>query len=317
MLAPSTVMHNQETIYILGSGAVGFPLAAYLTSAGRTVVAVRTSRSDVPKSTINVTVQDGSNQVTVPIETISLSNLGNLEGTVVITTKAYTNPAIALLLKDRKATGPVVIMQNGIGVERPFLQAGFTAVCRCVLYLTSQPTSEFQFSFHPVIASPIGIIEGPEADLIRCVDQLHTDAFPFRAETNIQKEIWKKAIINSVFNSICPLLDVDNGVFVREESTIDLARQLVRECITVTDRLNIDLSETEVMQQIIRISTGSTQLISTLQDIRNGRQTEIESLNLEIARLAGSLQPPLYLPKIELLGKMILAKSVLHRKTAF
>jgi len=307
-------MHNQETIYILGSGAVGFPLAAYLTNAGRNVVAVRTSRNDVPKSTINVTVQDGINRVTVPIETISLSNLTMLDGTVVITTKSYTNPAIADLLKERKATGPLVIMQNGVGIERPFRDAGFAAVCRCVLYLTSQPTSEFEFSFHPITASPIGIIEGPEAELAKCVEQLNTEAFPFRAEANIQKEIWKKAIINSVFNSLCPLLDVDNNVFVRDEATAHLARQLVKECITLTDRLNIGLSETEVMQQIMRISAGSKQLISTLQDIRNGRQTEIESLNLEIARQAASLQPPLYLPQTELLGKIILAKSFLHRK---
>jgi 2-dehydropantoate 2-reductase len=307
-------MHNQETIYILGSGAVGFPLAAYLTNAGRNVVAVRTSRSDVPKSTISVTVQDGANRVTAPIETISLSNLTNLGGTLVITTKSYTNQAIALLLKQRKATGPLVIMQNGVGVERPFLDAGFTVVCRCVLYVTSQPTSEFQFSFRPIVASPIGIIEGPQAELAKCVDQLNTDAFPFRVETNIQKEIWKKAIINSVFNSICPLLDVDNGIFARAEATANLAQQLVKECITLTDRLDIGLSESEVMQQIMRISTESKQLISTLQDIRNGRQTEIESLNLEIARLAASQQPPLYLPQTELLGKIILAKSVLHRK---
>src|ERR1700747_3256321 len=152
-------MDTKETIYILGSGAVGFPLAAYLTNAGRRAVAVRTSRNDVPKSMIDVTVQDASNRVTAPIETISLSNLARLDGTVVITTKSYTNQAIADLLKERKATGPLVIMQNGIEVERPFLDAGFAAVCRCVLYLTSQPTSEFEFSFHPVTASPIGIIE--------------------------------------------------------------------------------------------------------------------------------------------------------------
>ena len=307
-------MDTKETIYILGSGAVGFPLAAYLTNAGRNVVAVRTSRNDVPKSTTNVTVQDGINRVTVPIETISLSSLSRLDGTVVITTKSYTNPAIADLLKERKATGPLVIMQNGVGIERPFLDAGFAAVCRCVLYLTSQPTSEFEFSFHPITASPIGIIEGLEAELAKCVEQLNTEAFPFRPEANIQKEIWKKAIINSVFNSLCPLLDVDNNVFVRDEATAHLARQLVKECITLTDRLNIGLSETEVMQQIIRISTGSKQLISTLQDIRNGRRTEIESLNLEIARQAASLQPPLHLPQTELLGKIVLAKSVLHRK---
>jgi len=111
------------------------------------------------------------------------------------------------------------------------------------------------------------------------------------------------------------LLEVDNGVFVRDEPTADLARQLVEECITLTDRLNIGLSESEVMQQIMLISQGSKQLISTLQDIRNGRQTEIESLNLEIARLAASQQPPLHLLRTELLGKMILAKSVLNRKT--
>lgn len=307
-------MDTKETIYILGSGAVGFPLAAYLTNAGRCVVAVRTSRNDVPKSKIEVTVQDASNRVTAPIETISLSNLARLDGTVVIATKSYTNQTIADLLKARKATGPLVIMQNGVGVEQPFLDAGFAAVCRCVLYVTSQPTSEFQFSFRPITASPIGIIEGPEAELAKCVAQLNTDAFPFRAEANIQKEIWKKAIINSVFNSICPLLDVDNGVFVRDEETANLASRLVKECITLTDRLNIGLSENEVMEQIMRISTGSKQLISTLQDIRNGRQTEIESLNLEIARLAASQQPPLYLPQTELLGKIILAKSALHRK---
>jgi len=277
---------------------------------------VRTSRNDVPKSKIEVTVQDASNRVTAPIETISLSNLARLDGTVAIATKSYTNQTIADLLKARKATGPLVIMQNGVGVEQPFLEAGFAAVCRSVLYVTSQPTSEFQFSFRPITASPIGIIEGPEAELAKCVAQLNTEAFPFRAEANIQKEIWKKAIINSVFNSICPLLEVDNGVFVRDEQTANLARQLVEECITLTDRLNIGLSETEVMKQIMLISTGSKQLISTLQDIRNGRQTEIESLNLEIARLAASLQPPLYLPQTELLGKMILAKSVLHTKTA-
>jgi 2-dehydropantoate 2-reductase len=308
-------MDTKETIYILGSGAVGFPLATYLTNAGRHVVAVRTSRNDVPKSTIDVAVQDASNRVTAPIETVSLSNLARLDGTVVITTKSYANQAIADLLTERKATGPLVIMQNGVGVERPFLEAGFSAVCRCVLYVTSQPTSEFQFSFHPITASPIGIIEGPQTELAKCVEQLNTDAFPFQAEVNIQKEIWKKAIINSVFNSICPLLDVDNGIFVRDEATANLALRLVKECVTLTDRLHIGLSESEVMQQIMRISAGSKQLISTLQDIRNGRQTEIESLNLEIARLAAAQQPPLYLPQTDLLGKIILAKSILHRKT--
>src|SRR3990172_8837869 len=106
-------MGSEKTIYILGSGAIGFPLAATLANAGRTVLAVRTSRKDVAKGTITVTVHNGANRISAPVETISLSRLASLDGTIVITTKAYANKTIALELEDKAATGPVVIMQNG------------------------------------------------------------------------------------------------------------------------------------------------------------------------------------------------------------
>lgn len=308
-------MGAKEPTYILGSGAIGFPLAAYLANAGSTVVAVRTSRKDAPKGTLTVTVHNGANRISTPVETISLSKLTNLAGTIVIAAKSYANKAIALELKDKTATGPVVIMQNGVGVEKPFLDAHFCPIYRCILYVTSQATSEYDFTFRPVTSSPIGIVNGNESGLKKCVEDLTTDGFPFRSEANIQREIWKKAIINSVFNSICPLLDVDNGVFVRDAETANLAGEVVRECIALTERLNIRLSESELIEQIVLISKASEgQLISTLQDIRIARQTEIEFLNLEIARVAASMQPRLHLPRTEFLGKMILAKSSQQRR---
>jgi 2-dehydropantoate 2-reductase len=307
-------MGPKETIYILGSGAIGFPLAAYLANAGRSVVAVRTSRKDVPQGTITLTVRNGANRIGASIQTISLSKLTHLDGTIVIATKSYANKAIAEELKDKTATGPVVIMQNGVGVEKPFLDAHFFPIYRCILYVTSQATSEYDFTFSLIASCPIGIVDGNESGLKKCVEDLTTDAFPFRSEANIQREIWKKAIINTVFNSICPLLEVDNGIFARDEETAKLAGEVVRECVTLTDRLNMRLSESELMEQIMQISKGSDQLISTLQDIRIGRQTEIESLNLEIARVAASIQPRLHLPRVELLGKMILAKSLQQRR---
>jgi len=304
-------MGSMETIYILGAGAIGFPLAAYLANAGRTVLAVRTSRKDVLKSAITITVQNGSNRISPPVETISLFKLTRLDGIIVVTSKSYANQAIARELKDKAAAGPVVILQNGVGVEQPFLEASFFPIYRGVLYITSQETSEHVFTVRPIHPSPIGIVNGNEAGLRKCVEALSTDGFPFRSEANIQREIWKKAIVNTVFNSICPLLEVDNGIFVRDEYTANLAREVVQECVTLTNRLNLGLSESELMEQIMRISQGSDgQLISTLQDIRMNRPTEIDYLNLEIARVAAGLQPGLHLPRVELLGKMILAKSL-------
>lgn len=308
-------MDLKKTIYVLGCGAVGFPLAAYLADAGRNVIAVRTHRKDVVKGTVTVSVQNGAKHMRTSVETISLSKLTNIEGTMVITAKSYANKAIAQALKDKAATGPIVIMQNGVGVEKPFLNENFSPVYRCILYVTSQATSEYEFSFRPVSSSPIGSVNGYETGLKKCIEDLSTDEFPFRQEANIQREIWKKAIINSVFNSICPLLEVDNGIFARDEATENLAREMVRECVTLTDGLNMGLSEGEIMDQILLISKRSDgQLISTFQDIRSGRQTEIEFLNLEIARVAAGMQPKLDLPKIEFLGKMILAKSFQQRR---
>jgi 2-dehydropantoate 2-reductase len=308
-------MGSKETIYVLGCGAVGFPLAAYLANAGKTVVAVRTSRNDVAKGAITIGVHNGAHHVSIPIETISLSKLTHLDGTIVITAKSYANQAIAQELEDKAAAGPIVIMQNGVGVEKPFLDGNFSSIYRCILYVTSQAASEYDFSFRPVTPSPIGIINGSQSGLKKCIEDLSTDEFLFRSEATIQREIWKKAIINSVFNSICPLLEVDNGIFARDEETAKLAAEVVRECILLTGRLEIGLSESELMEQIMLISKRSDgQLISTLQDIRSGRQTEIEFLNLEIARVAAALQPRLDLPRIELLGKMILAKSLQQRK---
>jgi 2-dehydropantoate 2-reductase len=306
---------RKQTIYVLGSGAIGFPLAAYLANAGRSVVAVRTSRND--EGTITVTLHSGANRVSVPVETVALSRLAHLDGTIVVASKSYANEAIARTLKDKAAAGPIVIMQNGVGVEKPFLDAKFSPIYRCVLYITSQAASEHEYNVRPVTASPIGIVDGDEAGLAQCVEALATDGFPFRAEANIRREVWKKAIINCVFNSICPLLDVDNGVFVRDDEAASLAREVVGECVMLADRLNLGLSESELIGQLMQISKASDgQLISTLQDIRSGRQTEIEFLNLEIARVAASLQPSLRLPRVELLGRMIVAKSAQSRRSA-
>jgi 2-dehydropantoate 2-reductase len=297
-------------VYVVGSGAVGMALAACIAAHGRKAIAVRTRDRRAPGKTVRVSLHHGEDRLTVPVETVGLSLLPGLDGILAITAKSYANKAIALELGKMAVRGPLVIMQNGVGVERPFLEEQFQEIYRCVLYLTSQGTGDNEFGFHSIKSSPIGMVAGTEAGLESVVKALSTEAFPFRAERDIQREIWKKAIINAVFNSICPLLELDNGIFVRDPGVAELAKDVVTECIALTDRLELGLTPAELTEQIMHISRSSDgQLISTLQDIRNGRQTEIESMNLEMARIAAAQRPRIDLPRTELLGKMILARS--------
>lgn len=308
-------MSEVERVFIVGAGAIGLPLAVHLVNHGRQVTAVRTSTDDISHQKVEITIQGSTGQaIKTPVEMVSLSKLERISGIIVVTAKSYANKEIASRLKEKHITAPIVILQNGLGVEKPYVDSKVQEIYRCILYATSQKKGNNNYSFRTITASPIGIIKGDENRLNEIVKTLNTVDFPFRAQMDIQKEIWKKAIINSVFNSICPLLEIDNGIFNRDKKSAELAREIVQECIQVTNRLEVELNENEIMEQIYTISKGSDgQLISTLQDIKNGRETEIESLNLEISRVAEKLTPPVAISKTKLLGNMILLKSRIHK----
>jgi 2-dehydropantoate 2-reductase len=244
---------------------------------------------------------------------ISLSKVEELNGLIVITTKSYANKILALKLLKKKINSPLVVMQNGLGVEDPFIKKDFSEIYRCILFATSQTLDENFIQYKPVAPSPIGIIKGTNHNLQKIVALLDTPGFQFTEEGQIQEKIWQKAIINSVFNSICPLLEIDNGIFCRNEDVTQIATEIIKECLTVASVSGINLSADQLLQQVLKISELSNgQFISTLQDIRNKKETEIYSLNLEIARIAEKLDLKTHIEKTELLGRLILIKSEIN-----
>ncbi len=308
-------MVDTKRIYILGAGAIGLALAVYLINDGKKATVVQVRKNNPHKEILSISVQlsDGS-VIKAPIEMISFSELKDIHGIIVIASKSYANAFISSQIQEKGITSPIVLMQNGIGVENSYMLSGASEIYRCVLYSTSQKNNEHSLRFRSVKASPIGIVRGKEDTLKKVIEQLNTPGFRFCVADNIEEEVWKKAIVNTVFNSICPLLDIDNGIFFRNEKIRDLASEVIDECLQVTKYLGLDINFEMIMQQLLNISQATEgQFISTLQDIRNGRETEIESLNLEIARIAETITPKISLDKTKLLGNLILNKSALHK----
>ena len=146
------------------------------------------------------------------------------------------------------------------------------------------------------------------------VELISSSNFQFKAESDIQPIIWKKAIVNSVFNSICPLLEIDNGIFYRDEGVLQIAKRIIRECVLISTANGVSLSVDQVIESLVLISKASDgQFISTLQDIRKKRKTEIETLNFEIVRIAATLGKENLVTETKLLGELIKIKSELAR----
>jgi len=304
-------MEAQKPIFILGSGAIGVALAVNLIKNNRDAILVKITRDDYFEEKRQISIENSNeDKKTAVIHMVSLKKIEELIGTIVITTKSHANEIIASKLLEKKVKSPLVVMQNGLGVEEPFLSKRFKEIYRCVLFVTSQTITEYDVRYRPIKPSPIGIIKGDKQKLQEIVNTLSTPNFPFFVENQIQKVIWQKAIINSVFNSICPLLNIDNGIFFRNKEVTQIASEIIKECITVASAMGIELNEKEILQQVLNISEISTgQLISTLQDLNNKRKTEIAFLNLEIARLAKMHNQGSLIEKTELLGNLIRIKS--------
>ncbi|HEX8532052.1 MAG TPA: 2-dehydropantoate 2-reductase [Cytophagales bacterium] len=298
-------------IFIIGAGAIGKVLAVALTWAGREVVLLRGSVDNQPRRVeqFHVELPDHSElRAEVPVDT--LGHFATLNGLIVLTNKSYGNAALAEALRAKAGASPILLLQNGLGVEQPFLAQGFSEVYRCVLFATSQALDANRLRFKPVAVSAVGTVAGSAATLQRVVAGVNSPVFPFRAEPDIGPVIWKKAIINSVFNSVCPLLETDNGVFHREPAALAIARRVIHECVAVAQASGIHLGTQEVEAGLLQISTASDgQLISTLQDIRNGRRTEIDTLNFEVVRIAETLGRGDLVPETRLLGELTKLKA--------
>lgn len=125
-------------IYIIGAGSIGKALAVFLKNAGKEVILIRGSVDDGTVHTGNIRVEMPSGVVhEAEIKIASLSAFDSLQGMVVLANKSYGNENLAITLRPKVGTSPVVLLQNGLGVERSFIHAGFEQIYRCVLFVQS------------------------------------------------------------------------------------------------------------------------------------------------------------------------------------
>jgi 2-dehydropantoate 2-reductase len=179
---------------------------------------------------------------------------------------------------------------------------------------TSQEEADGLIRFKPVSSSPTGIVAGHESQLADIVRQINTEIFPFHSEMKIELFIWKKVIINCVFNALCPLLETDNGLFYRNEYALSIAIKILNAGRALAAKKGIYLKENEMIDALLLISKSSQgQDISTLQDIRRGRLTELDYLHFEMHRIAVQEGCPELTREILLMGELTRLKAELTK----
>ncbi len=124
------------------------------------------------------------------------------------------------------------------------------------------------------------------------LDALGKAGFSSFLSNEIHNRIYYKLLINSVINPLTALFDVSNGELPRHPRRLELMRRLHDESRLILMEAGLKPGHNTWEELLLVCSRTSENVSSMLSDVRNGKETEIHSINGAIISLANQYEKP-------------------------
>lgn len=291
-------------IDIVGAGSLGMLFAAKLGEAGAAVRLI--ARSGLQADEINrrgLAVSDPADPETfrqVKVKALDSSCFENEceDGPgadwILLTVKQrdVTDKLAAVLSGKLKSCGSILCFQNGIGHAEKLSEAvPSEAIWIAVTTEASRKESPWQVRHTGTGLTSIGeAVAGRDRDRlswahVETLAGLLGDAgFKSILSNDIESAVWNKLLMNSVINPLTAILRVRNGDLLRSEETLLLMRRLLEEGRQIAAKLGIQTAH-DLWDRLVEVCKAtSANHSSMLQDILNGRPTEIDWINGSLLR---------------------------------
>jgi len=281
-------------IAVVGAGTVGSILIAHLIDAGHEDVAI----VDIPSRLEQI--EKGGIQIT-RLRTLSVkprhlfSDFSELADrgvrAVIVSTKATEICRVAPKIQEIHHPDMLVIsMQNGLGTER---EIATYIDPKCVGRMTvnyagvrDEETGEIAMSwFLPpnVIGPHVDTDLGRWQELAALYTEVGLDT-EGRTYSEVKRAVWFKAILNAALNALCATTGLTMAEAMRMRHTRYLARQLLREGLTVASRMGYAYGEGALETCMNYLDKGGEHYPSMWSDLKKGRRTEIDYINGKIVK---------------------------------
>jgi len=296
------IYNGKMNVLVFGLGALGTVYSCLLKQAGHRVfgidippVASCIVRQGVQVRGIWGEHQAFLDQVVTGIEQLDESDFD----LIIVTVKAYQTAAVSQVLKPYiKDTTYVLLAQNGYGnyeTASKYITAHHLVLGRVIF---GAVTLEPGISQVTVIADDV-LIGQPEQlidalQLQKLAEVFSQAGIPTQVSPNIMDFVWAKIIYNSALNPLGAILEVPYGKLAEMDWSRQLMDQIITEIFNVLEALDQPVPWTDAnayrssfYQQML--PSTAAHRASMLQDIQQGRKTEIEALNGAVVRLGERL----------------------------
>jgi 2-dehydropantoate 2-reductase len=206
-----------------------------------------------------------------------------------LTVKAYDVESIARKIKDKVRT--LFFLQNGLGVYESLSSIlGEDRVLAMLLTFGAKPCGE---SCTMVTDEGEFIIAYPRENLREKAEEilglLASKMVKAVATDKMMEYIWQKALVNIGINPVTALTRKPNKFIVLNKETRETASAAVLEAWELASRKGIFLPRDPVSMMLSVARKTGDNLSSMLQDVLEGRRTEIDFLNGYVVREGQSI----------------------------
>lgn len=277
---------------ILGAGSLGLLFAARLSAVCSVEVITRTEEQADAIRARGISVEAEGNTSKLLMEAMSYERLQRpgeqaeeLDYLFLMVKQSAVNDLLAGFIGQRVSSRTKVIcFQNGIGHVEQLLQILHPDQVRVAV--TTEAARRLTLTSVAHTGTGITYLDEMEKN---CGLLLEKAGFKVSLSNNMVTRVWGKLIVNSVINPLTAILHVRNGELLQSPHTQALMTALYQEGISVTKELGIEMPEDGLadLLQVCERTAGNHS--SMLQDLMNGKATEIESINGSLLRIAQRL----------------------------
>ena len=283
-------------VIVFGAGAVGGLFGALLARAGHEVVMVGRREFVARVQASGLTVEGRTNLV-VPVTAVERMAPDSRADWVLLTVKGRdvreAARAVAASLPD---PCPVIALQNGLGIEaltEAGLEAGGWPQADAWVVRATHSYGATLVAPGVVRHAGDGEVLLPQSDgplpagtIAHAAELFRSAGLEVRLVVDIQREVWRKALVNAAVNPITADHGVENGQLTRDPWR-GQAEALLREAQTAARLAGFEFTDAEADRELWKVVRATAKNRSSmLQDLDRGRRTEIDTISGYLLALA-------------------------------
>ncbi|MBI4572937.1 MAG: 2-dehydropantoate 2-reductase [candidate division NC10 bacterium] len=300
-----------EKLAVLGVGAIGSNIGAYLTRAGRDITLIDMWPAHVEEMKhhgLKVTAQD--EEFTVRVKAVHLADVCTLReqfDAVFLAVKSYDSVWAAKFIHPYlKPTGVLLPAQNSINEDWVAPVIGYTRVIGCVVTLGAglyEPGHVIRTSAPSRPSFAVGELNGMVTPRVQELIKVLTPAGPTHATANLWGDRWAKLTVNSMANAIAGVTGMGSSEMRASAEVFSITLKIAGEALAVAAALGVQVEpvggipakayleaargagleelRTKWVEGGRNLGAGRPSL---LQDVLKGRRTEVDYLNGYVVR---------------------------------